>query len=347
MEQPEPRGFPTAQDPRQEHGNRKAARGSFPTYLRFSVTDRCNFRCRYCRVDGAFVVLDHEEILRYEEIRRIVAVAASAGVWKVRLTGGEPLVRKDLPDLVEQIAALESVRDLCLTTNGTLLPRLARKLKDAGLSRVSVSLDSLDRDRFKNITGVDRLHLVLEGIDAALEAGLTPLKINAVVLRGVNDDEIPAFAELARTRKIEVRFIEFMPLGVRSWTEQFFPATEMEARLREALPAPPEVLPGMAPATRRLGLPGGGVIGLITPISAPFCDSCNRLRVTSDGQLRACLLAGGEVDLKGPLRAGATDEELLALFQRAWSLKPAWHGVRSGHPPVHPPECGGMRRIGG
>jgi cyclic pyranopterin phosphate synthase len=220
-------------------------------------------------------------------------------------------------------------------------------LKQAGLSRVTVSLDSLKRSRFESITGADGLGEVLRGIDAALEAGLTPLKVNTVVLKGVNDDEISSFAELSRTRKIEVRFIEFMPLGGGGWREKFLDAEGMEERLRASLPVPPEPIAGAGPAARRLALEGGGIVGWISPISAPFCGQCDRLRITSDGRIRPCLLEDGELDLKGPLREGAGDDAVLGLLRKAWNLKPDGHGIDSDHMPLHSSGCGGMRRIGG
>jgi cyclic pyranopterin phosphate synthase len=297
---------------------------------------------------GAFPNIPHEEILRYEEIVRIASIAVGAGVRKFRLTGGEPLVRKGLPTLVGQLSTLSPPPEICLTTNGALLRDVAQTLKKAGLARITISLDSLKTDRFHEITGGGQLEDVLAGIEAALQAGLSPVKVNAVILKGLNDDEIPDFASLAERLKIEVRFIEYMPLGRESWPDRFLSAQEMEKRLvdhyGESLPPLTE---NEGPATRQLRLPGGGVIGFITPISAPFCGLCDRLRLTSAGIVRACLIRGGEVDIKKRLREGATDEEILSLLHKAWTLKPTEHGLLEGQEKLPLSECHGMRSIGG
>jgi len=330
-----------------ETGETETCRKPFATYLRVSVTDRCNFRCRYCIPPESIRYIPHGEILRYEEIERVVRVASAAGVRKIRLTGGEPLVRRDLPSLVEKLASLDGLDEICLTTNGSLLSRFARTLKRSGLSRVTVSLDSLHPDRFTTITGGGELEPVMAGIEEALEAGLTPLKVNAVALKGANDDEIPDFVALASRLKIEVRFIEYMPMGEESWRTRFLSAKEVEKRIRRCLAYEPEVRTETGPAARKLVLRGGGSIGLIAPISAPFCASCDRLRLTAAGTVRACLIAGGEVDLRDPLRSDASDETLLEILRKAWSLKPPHHGLNEREGAPHPLECQGMRSIGG
>jgi cyclic pyranopterin phosphate synthase len=297
--------------------------------------------------DGKFVQLSHGDILTYEEIERTVRVAARAGTGKIRLTGGEPLVRKGIERLVEVLAAVPGVAEVCLTTNGSLLARHARALRSAGLRRVTVSLDTLRRDRFLRIASVDSLDAVLEGIQAALDAGLRPLKANAVVLRGVNDDEVGDFLRFARERDVEVRFIEYMPLGGGDpWRERFLPAAEIARRIAEAAGEALVELPPDGPARRRWALPGGGRVGLIPPVSEPFCGSCDRLRVTANGSLRACLIRGGEVDLRALLRSGAGDDRVEEALRRAWALKPADHGLEGGEG-AHASECRGMRGIGG
>jgi len=322
-------------------------RPPFARTLRVSVTDRCNFRCRYCVPDGRFVPLPHGEILRYEEILRAVRIAAGAGTAKVRITGGEPLVRKGIARLVEGLARIPGLREVCLTTNGSLLARHARELREAGLTRVTVSLDTLHRDRFRRISGTDALGDVLAGIDAAIEAGLRPVKVNAVILRGVNDDEAGDFARFAAVKNVEVRFIEYMPLGGgEPWAERFLPAEEIERRVVEAAGGTAVLLPPDGPARRRLLLPGGGTVGFIAPLSEPFCSSCDRLRLTSNGTLRACLIAGGEIDCKAALREAASDERILEILRNAWALKPSDHGLSAGGA-AHGLECRGMRGIGG
>jgi cyclic pyranopterin phosphate synthase len=323
------------------------SRPPFARVFRVSVTDRCNFRCRYCVPDGRFESIPHDEILRYEEIARVVRAAASAGAWKARITGGEPLVRKGVESLVEAVAGTPGVREVCLTTNGSLLARRAAGLKAAGLSRVTVSLDTLRPDRFRRLAATDALPDVRAGIRAALDAGLLPLKVNAVVLKGVNDDEVADFLRFSAETGAEVRFIEYMPLGGgEPWGERFLPAAEIERRAVEAAGAPGSALPAEGPARRRRLFPGGARIGFIAPVSEPFCASCDRLRLTAKGTIRGCLIRGGEVDVKALLRSGAGDEALLAALRRAWTMKPASHGLgKEGA--VRPFECGGMRGIGG
>lgn len=311
------------------------------TYLRISVTDRCNFRCIYCMPPEGVPWRPHKEILRYEEIVRLVEAAAQLGMNKVRLTGGEPLVRKELPDLVRELARVPGIEEVVLTTNGSLLAEQADALARAGLARVNVSLDSLQPERFRRITRLGSLEKVWAGIRAAREAGLVPIKLNAVVLRGVNEDEVAAIAALARDG-FQVRFIEWMPLGSVGGCFQgrFVPGEEIRARVEAELG-------GLTPLreegpARVYRLPGGGEVGFITAFSAPFCTSCNRIRITADGKLRPCLLSPAEIDLAGPLRAGATREELAELLVLGIMGKPPAHGAAGEVP--HDRE---MSEIGG
>jgi cyclic pyranopterin phosphate synthase len=291
--------------------------------LRLSVTDRCNLRCAYCMPEDP-VWFPRERMLTFEEIRRVVAVLAGAGVRKVRLTGGEPLVRRGLPDLVRMLAGIPGIEDLSLTTNGVLLARQARPLAEAGLRRVNVSLDTLDAQRFARLTGRPRLPEVLEGLQAAAEAGLSPIKINAVLLRGVNDDEAEALVDLGRTRGCEVRFIEVMPLDNHAaWDlSRVVSGSELRRRIAARWPIVPE-LPNdpSAPAARYRFADGRGAVGFVDSVTRPFCGDCSRLRLTSDGHVRVCLYDDREVDLRGPLRAGAGDEALLALVRGALAAK--------------------------
>jgi cyclic pyranopterin phosphate synthase len=291
--------------------------------LRLSVTDRCNLRCAYCMPEDP-VWFPRERMLTFEEIRRVVAVLAGAGVRKVRLTGGEPLVRRGLPDLVRMLAAIPGIEDLSLTTNGVLLARQARTLAEAGLRRVNVSLDTLDPQRFARLTGRPRLPEVLEGLQAAAEAGLSPIKINAVLLRGVNDDEAEGLVDLGRTRGCEVRFIEVMPLDNHAaWDlSRVVSGSELRRRIAARWPIVPE-LPNdpSAPAARYRFADGRGAVGFVDSVTRPFCGDCSRLRLTSDGHVRVCLYDDREVDLRGPLRASADDEALLALVRGALAGK--------------------------
>jgi cyclic pyranopterin phosphate synthase len=303
------------------------------TYLRISVTDRCNLRCTYCMPEAGLPWIEKAEILSYEEIERLVQAAAAVGVRRIRLTGGEPLVRRDLVDLVARIANIDGIDDVSLSTNGLLLAQLARPLARAGLRRVNVSLDTLRPDRFEAIarrTGLDR---VLAGIDAAIDAGLEPVKINTVVMRGVNDDEVLEFAELARKRRVFVRFIEMMPVieNVDAQADRYVPATELVARLRAVGDLQPVVGPGGNGPARYFAFPGSlGAIGVISPLSHDYCDTCNRVRLTADGRLRLCLFGDREIDLRTPLRAGASEAELGDLLRGAMLIKPERHHLRLG-----------------
>lgn len=308
-------------------------------YLRVSVTDRCNFRCLYCMPPGGVQLIPHEDVLRYEEIELIVRAAASLGLSKVRLTGGEPLVRLGIANLVHDIAKVPGIDDLALTTNGVLLTAKARDLARAGLRRVNVSLDTLRPERFYRVTRGGELAKVLAGIEAARAAGLTPVKINTVVVRGLNDDEVADIARTTIERDWHVRFIELMPLGRSSdWAHDGYVSTEeIKARVETLGPltpaggAPPA---GNGPA-RYYRLPGAtGTVGFISPVSEHFCFQCNRLRLTADGKLRPCLLRADEVDLRAALRDGAGVAEVAELIARAVRLKPEGHGLAKHEPPA-------------
>jgi GTP 3',8-cyclase len=299
--------------------------------LRVSVTDKCNFRCRYCMPAEGLEWLPREEVLSFEEITRLVRVLAAMGVNEVRLTGGEPLVRRDLPDLVRMLARVPGVDDLSLTTNGVLLDRLAQPLVDAGLRRINVSLDSLSHVRFAEITRRDALDRVLAGLaEAERHPELRPIKVNCVAIKGFTETEVPALAELARRKPYVVRFIEFMPLDAdQAWREDEV-LTGGEIRgLIEAAHGPLVELPAKASSTaRRFAFADGpGEIGFVNPVSEPFCSTCDRIRMTADGQLRTCLFSRREWDLKTPLREGASDAELEALFRWAVAHKELKHRI--------------------
>ena len=301
------------------------------SYLRISVTDRCNLRCVYCMPPEGITLIPHADILRYEEILSVVRVAAEMGINRVRLSGGEPLARAGLADFVRMLSDVTGIDDLSLTTNGVLLKDLAAGLKAAGLKRVNISLDSLKRGRFKEITGHDRLPDVLEGIKAAEVAGLAPIKINVVVMRGVNEDELLDFARLT-VDGWNVRFIELMPILNRGARQpEFVSAKEMSdtiSSLGTLEPCSPPT--GNGPANY-YQLPGAkGSIGFITPVSDHFCFKCNRLRLTADGKLLPCLLAGEEIDLRSALRAGASPEDIRQLILKAVASKPEGHRVSQG-----------------
>ena len=293
-------------------------------YLRISVTDRCNLRCIYCMPPEGVPQMPHGEVLSYEEIRTIVQAAAQLGVNKVRLTGGEPLVRAELPKLVGMLSQIEGIEELSLTTNGTILKKHVLELKQAGLSRVNVSLDTLKADKFRYITRLGKLDDVLEGIKAAKEAGFDPVKINTVVMRGMNDDEILDFAKMTYEDKWHVRFIELMPFkGVA----EFIPSVELRQHidlLDKLEPRTP--LTGSGPATYYRLAGAKGTIGFISPLAEPsFCTLCNRMRLTPDGKLRPCLLGEDEIDLKSPLRNNAPMDEFKRLILQAVASKPEHH----------------------
>jgi GTP 3',8-cyclase len=358
-------------------------------YLRVSVTDRCNFRCVYCMPEEGAPVAPKDEILRFEEIERLLRIAAALGVRKVRLTGGEPLIRRDIVSLVQRVAAIPGIEDLSLTTNGLLLPRLASELAAAGLTRVNISLDTLREDRFQSIARRGKLEDVLAGIDAAQAAGLAPLKLNVVAMRGMNDDEFADFAALSIESRFNVRFIELMPINWSTGDEgmnDFFGLSGVSAQvsgtnvtlyageklasfgktfklplpslqtgmldasqmrrmfisseeIRERIervhgPLEPVEVKTNGPA-RNFRIAGSlGTVGFISQITNDICAQCNRMRLTADGFLRPCLMADGEVDLRSPLRGGATDDEIADLFLLTVKHKPKEHRLEDGMAPV-------------
>lgn len=294
--------------------------GRTVNYLRISVIDKCNLRCTYCMPVEGFEWIPKSEILRYEEIRSIVREMAGMGLRRVRITGGEPLVRQDLPELVRQLRTIPEIEDISLSTNAILLPRFATELRLAGVDRVNISLDTLRRDRFEEIARrpARLFDETMKGIEAAERAGFSPIKINTVLLRGLNDDEVVEFARMTRTRPWHVRFIELMPVGENlHLADRFIGTDEVLTRLLEIDELLPDEGPiGNGPARyyRFAGAPGS--VGVITPLSHNYCDSCNRLRLTADGRLRTCLFGTHEVDLKTPLRAtGSVREQVEAALQ--------------------------------
>jgi GTP 3',8-cyclase len=298
--------------------------------LRISVTDRCNIRCVYCMPE-AVEFLPRQSILSFEEIERFVRVATTLGIDKVRLTGGEPLVRRELPKLVAKLAAIPGVKDLGLTTNGILLAPMARALWDAGLRRINVSLDTMDPAKFQELTRRTGFEQVIEGILAARAAGFDPVKVNAVAIKGVTEDDVVPLGRFAREHGLELRFIEYMPLDAdNSWErDKVVPAADMLQRIDSEFPLVPEH--GPEPATTfRFADGAPGAIGVIASVTEPFCDTCNRLRLTSDGQFRSCLFSLDEVNLRDPMRAGATDDELAGLIRDGVWRK--WEGHRINHP---------------
>jgi cyclic pyranopterin phosphate synthase len=335
--------------------------------LRVSLTDRCNFRCLYClpeteaahnfyrghwaHVPNPAPILQQwvpkSNLLTFEEIERVVRLAVSLGIRKIRLTGGEPLLRQGLEDLVARVAAVRGIADLAMTTNGFLFPQKARALREAGLHRVSFSLDSLNRDNFKKITGRDGLGEVLNSIGIARQLGFHPLKVNAVIIRGLNDHEIEPLADFAREHDLSLRFIEFMPLdSARAWLrEMVVPGREILERLRSRFALRPVAGDNPSETAKRWALPGGrGEIGIIAPVSEPFCGNCNRIRLTADGKIRTCLFSVNEQDLRPLLRNGRPDEELADWLKGVVWQKEARHHI--GEPEfVAPPRS--MSCIGG
>ncbi len=295
------------------------------TYLRVSVTDRCNLRCLYCSSKDRFSWLPPEEILTYEELLRVVKIGLKLGIRKIRLTGGEPLLRRGFVKFVAELSRFEGLEDLALTTNGVLLAEMASALKKAGLRRVNISLDTLRPERFKRLCGRPYLEKVLQGIDTALKVGLHPVKINTVVMRGQNDDELEELARLTLEYPLEVRFIEFMPVGEgAAWEKDaFLPAEEIKKRLLTLGKLNPSPSFGAGPAKTYAFVGAKGKIGFITAMSEHFCDRCNRLRLTPEGKLRPCLFSDEELDLKPLLRSGADDAALSRAFLKALHFKPA------------------------
>jgi cyclic pyranopterin phosphate synthase len=295
--------------------------------LRISVTDRCNFRCTYCMPEEGMTWVPRDELLSFDELARVARVCVERfGFESIRITGGEPTVRAHLPVLVAKLAALGV--DLAMTTNGATLPLIAHDLKSAGLRRVNISCDSLRPDRFRQLTRRDSLPQVLEGIDAALAEGFDPVKLNVVMIRGVNDDEAADFAAFGRAKGVEVRFIEFMPLDADgTWQrDQVVSAAETLAAIDAVFPLEP-LAHGPAPATRYRFKDGLGTIGVVPSVTQPFCGDCDRVRLTAEGQFRTCLFAVDEVDLRGVLRSGGSDDDLAAAVEAAVGTKWAGHSI--------------------
>jgi GTP 3',8-cyclase len=315
--------------------------------VRISVTDRCNFRCQYCMPAEGLPWLDRSALLSYEEIERLVRLLSAMGVHDVRLTGGEPLVRKQLWRLVERLAAIEDVHDLSLTTNGYLLTKQVDDLVQAGLRRINVSLDALAPDRFFQLTRRDSLAQVLEGLEAAQRhPELRPIKINVVALKDFTEDEVLRFAEFARQNPYEVRFIEFMPLDAdRTWTrDKVLPNADIVAMIDAVYPLEAVGRERHGTARRYRFADGNGQMGFISPVSEPFCGDCNRIRLTAEGELRTCLFSLTETDLREPLRSGATDEELETIIRDAVWRKELKHHVND---PGFVQPARTMSRIGG
>jgi len=299
-------------------------------YLRVSITDRCNLRCTYCMPKEGLSLMGHDDILRYEEILRVIRIAAGQGIRKVRITGGEPLVRRGVTEFIASLGTIPELKDVSLTTNGILLEACAEGLFAAGIRRINISLDSLKADRYAAITRGGDIQAVLKGIRKVRELGFSPIKINIVAIKGVNDDEILDFARLTLDNPFQLRFIELMPLGragIESNGRYLSNSVVMEriAKLGPLEQIDGEANKGAGPA-RLYRLAGGvGRIGFISPVSRHFCGTCNRLRLTADGHLRACLLSDEETDLKGPLREGGSDARIAELIREAIAGKPKQH----------------------
>lgn len=319
--------------------------------LRISITDRCNFRCTYCMPEEGMPWLPRTELLSYEELTRVAAMLVDRYDFDgIRITGGEPTVRAHLPVLIEKLSVLRTSDgapiDVAMTTNGATLRLIADDLARAGLRRINVSCDSLRPERFLALTKRDCLTDVLDGIDAAVAAGLEPVKVNVVVMRGINDDEIVDFATFGRDRGVSIRFIEFMPLDAQGdWTNgQVVTHDEIVAAIGQAYPIEPIAARGSDPAERFRYLDGRGEVGVIASVTHSFCSSCDRIRLTAEGQLRNCLFALDEFDLRGPMRSGASDDELAAVVERAVAAKWEGHSINQVHF-IKPKR--GMSQIGG
>jgi len=303
------------------------------TYLRISVTDKCNLRCVYCMPENGLPWLAKADILSYEEITELVRAAASVGVRSIRISGGEPLVRKDLHRLVRAIASVDGIEEIALSTNALLLSEQADALCEAGLTRVNVSLDTLRADRFEQIARRPGLDRVLAGIEAAIARGLAPLKINCVVMRGANDDEIAAFAEWTRSRPVYVRFIEVMPVreNVDLQRDAYMSSDEILERVRSIGRIAPVEGPGGNGPARYFAFAGApGAVGVISPLSHDYCERCNRVRLSADGKLRLCLFGDQHIDLRAPLRAGASRDDIAETLRAAMLIKPERHHLELG-----------------
>ena len=325
------------------------------SYLRLSLTDRCNLKCMYCVTEeeksGCLTKLSHDELLSYEELLRVVRVAVAMGISKLRLTGGEPLVRNNIMRFIDQLAEIDNLHDIRITTNAVLLEKYAEGLIAAGVNKINISLDTLKPERFARITGVDCFDKVWGGIEKARAVGFSPVKLNMVVMRGINDDELSDFARMSRETELQIRFIEFMPIGASSrWDKNTYMSSD---EIKELISAMGELIPvsgGRAdgPASVfRLGQDAKGKLGFISPISHHFCDRCNRLRLTSEGMLRSCLLHDEETDLRSVLRRGGSDDEIRETLLTAIRNKPKGHQMEE-RLKEHGSDCHGrMSRIGG
>jgi cyclic pyranopterin phosphate synthase len=312
------------------------------TYLRVSITDRCIYRCIYCKPEEQFEFIPHEEILRYEEIMEIIEEAVNLGVTKVRITGGEPLVRKGVVDFIKKLREIKKLEDISLTTNGFFLSEYAEKLKDAGLNRVNISLDSLQEEKYKKITRGGSLEKVLKGIDSALKAGLLPIKINTVLFRGINDEEVEDFVRLTLERPLSIRFIELMPSLegiIDNYKDKFISGLNIKENLAKKYSFNPiKTNSGNGPAKYYQIEGGKGTIGFITALSQHFCQTCNRIRLTSEGKIRPCLFSNQEIDLKKALREVGNSGEGQILrrkvirdkIEMAVKLKPKGHKIKEG-----------------
>ncbi len=317
--------------------------------LRISVTDKCNIRCFYCMPESGVEFIPHKEILRYEEIERIVRIAAQLGVSKIRLTGGEPLIRRDLDQLIRMLTAVPGIRDIALTTNAVLLAEQAQSLYNAGLRRLNIHLDTLDRDRFRQITRRDDFDRVMKGIETAISVGFPSIKINAVAVKNLIEPDIVPMARFGREHGIEIRYIEFMPLDHQNlWDRsKVLLADDIRGMIEKEI-GPLEEIPDRdprAPATEFRFRDGIGRVGFIASVSKPFCLNCNRIRLTSDGKLRYCLFALEEMDLRGPIRSEADDEAIAELIRENVRMKWIGHEINNGARFVPPPRP--MYAIGG
>ncbi len=313
-------------------------------YIRISITDRCNLRCKYC-FDGSFNFIPHEELLSYEEIIRFVNTCAALGVTKVRLTGGEPLARKGIPYLLSEINKIPGIEDISLTTNGVFLGEKIVELKEAGLRRVNISLDTLKRERFAFITGVDAFDDVIMSIEKAMYAGLNPIKINTVIIKGFNDDEILDFAKLAKKFNHHIRFIEYMPFGDSDMWDRskIITSAEIEERIRTVYELEPFISKDKGPAKMFKVNGGAGKVGFISPVSSHICSECNRIRLTASGMIRPCLFSDTEYDVKALIRGGKSDEEIKAFIRDTVRVKP-----EKKHEIGHIKKCQrSLRHIGG
>ena len=317
--------------------------GNTINYLRVSITDRCNLRCLYCMPPEGFAPTSHQSILSYEEICELVEIGVRCGIRKVRITGGEPLVRRNVIGFITSLGRIDGLQEISMTTNGVLLSEFARDLKEAGIRRINISLDTLKADTFKKITRRDDLASVLRGIDTVLQLGFEPVKINVVAMKGLNDEEIAAFGKLSIDRPLHIRFIEFMHIGrmIPENNAYFFPADAIQKRLETVdRMTPVDPIQGNGPA-RYYRYPNAlGTVGLISPLTNGFCQACNRLRLTADGRLRPCLLSDVEIDAKSILRSNGGDEAIRNLFHQAVGLKTYDHQQKKSNNRY-------MRSIGG